>query len=180
TGLLVGSIQADQSISFQLMQQKLTQFVNIVKDDLSVDTAVGFTGGGLGPGAGSTNSGTFFGSLNPLRDRKLSAEQVIGQLRNELAAVSGATLFLQAVGDLGTGGRSGSAQYQYTLQGSTSEELNEWTPKIVAALQPDPSLTDVNSDQQNKGLQAGVVIDRDSASRLGITVSQIDNTLYDA
>jgi multidrug efflux pump len=180
TGLLVGSIQADQSISFQLMQQKLTQFVNIVKDDPSVDTAVGFTGGGLGPGAGSTNSGTVFASLKPLRDRKLSAEQVIGQLRNELAAVSGATLFLQAVGDLGTGGRSGNAQYQYTLQGSTSEELNEWTPKIVAALQPIPTLTDVSSDQQNKGLQAGVVIDRDTASRLGITVSQIDNTLYDA
>jgi multidrug efflux pump len=110
----------------------------------------------------------------------LSADQVIGQLRNELAAVSGATLFLQAVGDLGTGGRSGNAQYQYTLQGSTTEELNEWTPKIVAALQPIPTLTDVSSDQQNKGLQAGVVIDRDTASRLGITVSQIDNTLYDA
>ena len=121
-----------------------------------------------------------FVSLKPLRDRKLSADEVIGRLRSELAAVPGATLFLQAVGDLGTGGRSGNAQYQYTLQGSTSAELNEWTPQIVAALQTVPTLADVSSDQQNKGLQANVIIDRDTASRLGITVGQIDNTLYDA
>ena len=92
----------------------------------------------------------------------------------------GATLFLQAVGDLGAGGRSSNAQYQYTLQGSTSKSSNEWTPKIVAALQTVPTLADVGSDQQNKGLQANVIIDRDTASRLGVTVSQIDNTLYDA
>jgi multidrug efflux pump len=180
TGLLVGSIQADQSISFQLMQRKLRQFVDIVRSNPAVDTAVGFTGGGLGPGGGSTNSGTVFVSLKPLRGRELSADQVIGLLRSELAAVPGATLFLQAVGDLGAGGRSGNAQYQYTLQGSTFEELNEWTPKIVAALQTVPTLADVGSDQQNKGLQANVTIDRDAASRLAVTVSQIDNTLYDA
>ncbi|MGD0849856.1 efflux RND transporter permease subunit [Bradyrhizobium sp.] len=181
TGLLVGSIQADQSISFQLMQQKLRLFVDIVRRNPAVDTAVGFTGGGgPGPGGGSTNSGTVFVSLKPLRDRELSADQVIGVLRGELAAVPGATLFLQAVGDLGAGGRSGNAQYQYTLQGSTFEELNEWTPKIVAALQTEPGLADVGSDQQNNGLQANVTIDRDAASRLGISVSQIDNSLYDA
>jgi multidrug efflux pump len=180
TGLLVGSIQADQSISFQLMQQKLTQLIDIVRKNPAVDTAVGFTGGGQGPGGGSTNSGTVFVSLKPLHDRKQSAEQVIGLLRSELAAVPGATLFLQAVGDLGGGGRSSNAQYQYTLRGSTFEELNEWTPKIVAALQGVSDLTDVSSDQQNKGLQANVSIDRDAASRLGITVGQIDNTLYDA
>ena len=181
TGLLIGSLQADQSISFQLMQQKLKQFVDIVRANPAVDTAVGFTGGGgPGPGGGSTNSGTVFVSLKPLRDRDQSADQVIGVLRSELAAVPGATLFLQAVGDLGAGGRSGNAQYQYTLQGSTFEELNEWTPKIVAALQTVPALTDVGSDQQNKGLQANVAIDRDAASRLGVAVSQIDNTLYDA
>ncbi len=101
-------------------------------------------------------------------------------MRNELAAVPGATLFLQAVGDLGGGGRSSNAQYQYTLQGSSFQELDEWTPKIVAALQPVTTLADVSSDQQDKGLQANVAIDRDTASRLGITVSQIDNTLYDA
>jgi len=181
TGLLVGSIQADQSISFQLMQQKLRLFVDIVRRNPAVDTAVGFTGGGgPGPGGGSTNSGTVFVSLKPLRDRELSADQVIGVLRGELAAVPGATLFLQAVGDLGAGGRSGNAQYQYTLQGSTFEELNEWTPKIVAALQTEPGLADVGSDQQNNGLQANVTIDRDAASRLGVSVSQIDNSLYDA
>ncbi|MGA7808067.1 efflux RND transporter permease subunit, partial [Bradyrhizobium sp.] len=180
TGLLIGSIQADQSISFQLMQQKLTRFVDIVKNDPAVDIAVGFTGGGIGPGGGSTNSGTVFVSLKPLHQRKLSADQVIGRLRGELAAVPGATLILQAVGDLGTGGRSGNAQYQYTLQGSTSAELNQWTPKIVAALQAVPTMTDVSSDQQNKGLQTSMIIDRDTAARLGITVSEIDNTVYDA
>jgi multidrug efflux pump len=118
--------------------------------------------------------------LKPLRARALSADQVITQLRGELAAVPGATLFLQAVGDLGAGGRSSNAQYQYTLQGSSFQELDEWTPKIVAALQAAPNLADVSSDQQDKGLQANVVIDRETASRLGITVSQIDNTLYDA
>jgi multidrug efflux pump len=121
-----------------------------------------------------------FASLKPLGDRELSAEQVIALLRSELTAVAGATLILQAVGDLGAGGRSSNAQYQYTLQGSTFEELNEWTPKIVAALQSEPILADVSSDQQNKGLQAGVTIDRDAAARLGVTISQIDNTLYDA
>jgi multidrug efflux pump len=179
TGLLIGSIQADQSISFQLMQQKLRQLVDIVRQNPAVDTAVGFTGGGPGPGS-ATNSGTVFASLKPLSDRKVSADNVIGALRNELAAVPGATLFLQAVGDLGAGGRSGNAQYQYTLQGSTFEELDEWTPKIVAALQGVPELADVSSDQQDKGLQASVIIDRDAASRLGVTIGQIDNTLYDA
>ena len=180
TGLLIGSIQADQSISFQLMQKKLTQLVDIVRKNPAVNIAVGFTGGGLGPGGGSTNTGTVFASLKPLARARLTADQVIAQLRGELTAVPGATLFLQSVGDLGAGGRSGNAQYQYTLQGSTFEELDEWTPKIVAALQSVATLTDVSSDQQDKGLQAGVTIDRDTASRLGITVSQIDNTLYDA
>jgi multidrug efflux pump len=180
TGLLLGSIQADQSISFQLMQRKLTQLIDIVKANPAVDTAVGFTGGVQGPGGGSTNSGTVFASLKPLGERKLSADQVIGSLRTELSAVPGATLFLQAVGDLGGGGRSSNAQYQYTLQGSSFEELDQWTPKIVAALQTAPELADVSSDRQDKGLQANVVIDRDAAARLGITVSQIDNTLYDA
>jgi multidrug efflux pump len=181
TGLLIGSIQADQNTSFQLMRQKLTQFVDIVRNDAAVDTVVGFTGGGgPGPGSGSTNTGTVFTSLKPLGERKMSAEDVISRLRGELAAVAGATLFLQSVGDLGAGGRSGNAAYQYTLQGSTFDELNEWTPKLVAALQALPDLTDVSSDQQNKGLQSNLIVDRDTAARLGITMSQIDNTLYDA
>lgn len=174
TGRMVGSIQADQSISFQLMQRKLTQFITIIKSDPAVETAVGFTGGG------QTNSGFVFVSLKPLNERKISADRVIARLRHEMAVIPGATLFLQAVQDIRVGGRASSAQYQFTLQGPTFEELNEWTPKIAAALQGDPNLTDVNSDQQNKGLESELVIDRDAAAQLGITVSQIDNTLYDA
>jgi len=181
TGLLIGSIQADQSTSFQLMKQKLTQFVDIVKQDPAVETAVGFTGGGGGPGpGGSTNTGTVFASLKPISERGLKADRVIERLREPLATVAGATLFLQSIGDLGAGGRSGNAAYQYTLQGSTSEELSEWTPKLVAALQKETTLADVNTDQQTRALQTNLVIDRDSAARLGLTVSQLDNTLYDA
>ena len=174
TGRLTGSIQADQSISFQLMQKKLTQFISIIKNDPAVETAVGFTGNG------QTNSGFVFVSLKPLGERKISADQVIARLRREMAVIPGATLFLQAVQDIRVGGRASNAQYQFTMQGPTFEELNEWSPKIAAALQGDPNLTDVNSDQQNRGLESDVVIDRDSVARLGITVSQVDNTLYDA
>ena len=174
TGRMVGSIQADQSISFQLMQQKLTQFITIIKSDPAVETAVGFTGGG------QTNSGFVFVSLRPLAERKITVDGVIARLRREMAVIPGATLFLQAVQDIRVGGRASNAQYQFTLQGPTFEDLNEWTPKIAAALQSDPNLTDVNSDQQNKGLESDLVIDRDAAAQLGITVSQIDNTLYDA
>jgi multidrug efflux pump len=174
TGRLVGSIQADQSVSFQLMQQKLAQFVNIIKSDPAVETVVGFTGGG------QTNSGFVFVSLLPLDQRKINADGVISRLRREMAVVPGASLFLQAVQDIRVGGRQSNAQYQYTLQGSTLEELNEWTPKIAAALQQDKNLADVNSDQQNKGLESDLVIDRDRAAQLGVTVSQVDNTLYDA
>ena len=174
TGRLTGSIQADQSISFQLMQKKLTQFITIIKSDPAVETAVGFTGGG------QTNSGFVFVSLKPLGERNISADRVIARLRREMAVIPGATLFLQAVQVIRVGGRASNAQYQFTLQGPTFEELNEWTPKIAAALQGDRNLTDVNSDQQNKGLESDLVIDRDKVAQLGITVSQVDNTLYDA
>src|SRR5437588_3655069 len=174
TGRIVGVMQADQRISFQLMQQKLAQFISIIKKDPAVETVVGFTGGG------QTNSGFMFMSLVPLNERHISADGVIGRLRREMAVVPGATLFLQSVQDIRVGGRPSNAQYQYTLQSPTLEELNEWSPKIAAALQREPNLADVNSDQQNKGLESNLVIDRDAAARLGITVSQIDNTLYDA
>jgi len=174
TGRIIGVIQADQSISFQLMQQKLAQFISIIKKDPAVETVVGFTGGG------QTNSGFMFMSLVPLNERHVSADGVIGRLRREMAVVPGATLFLQSVQDIRVGGRASNAQYQYTLQSPTLEELNEWAPKIAAALQREPNLADVNSDQQNMGLESNLVIDRDAAARLGITVSQIDNTLYDA
>src|ERR1700732_2571251 len=125
TGRVIGVIQADQSISFQLMQQKLTQFVTIIKNDPAVENAVGFTGGG------QTNSGFVFVSLRPLGERHISADGVIARLRREMAVIPGATLFLQAVQDIRVGGRASNAQYQYTMQAPTFEELNEWTPTIA-------------------------------------------------
>jgi multidrug efflux pump len=174
TGRMIGGIQADQSISFQSMKQKLEQFVKIVHEDKAVDTVVAFTGGG------QTNSGFMFVSLKPMSERKISVDQVIGRLRRELSVVPGASLFLQAVQDIRAGGRQTNAQYQYTLQADNLGDLTEWSPKILAALQHIPELTEVNSDQQNKGLETDVVIDRDTASRFGINAAQIDNTLYDA
>jgi multidrug efflux pump len=174
TGRITGAIQADQSISFQLMRQKLQQFISIIQKDPAVDTVVGFTGGG------QTNGGFVFMSLKPLSERKISADQVIRRLRGELAQVPGATLFLQAVQDIRVGGRAANAQYQFSLQADTVDELYNWAPKILAELQKVPQLTDVNSDQQNRGLETDITIDRETAARLGITVAQIDNTLYDA
>ncbi len=174
TGRLIGFIDADQSTSFQLMRQKLTQFVELVKSDPAVDTVVGYTGGGR------TNSGFMSVSLKPLAERDASADQVIGRLRGKLSRVAGANLYLQAVQDIRVGGRQSNAQYQFTLQGDTLDELQTWAPKLAQALQQVPELTEVNSDQQQKGLAIGVTIDRDAARRLGLTPSQIDNALYDA
>jgi multidrug efflux pump len=174
TGRINGGIQADQSISFQLMRQKLEQFISIIQKDPAVDSVVGFTGGG------QTNGGFVFISLKPLSERKISADEVIRRLRGQLAVVAGARLFLQAVQDIRVGGRAANAQYQFTLQADTVEELYTWAPKILAELQKAPRLTDVNSDQQNQGLETDITIDRETAARLGITVAQIDNTLYDA
>jgi multidrug efflux pump len=156
------------------MQQKLRQIMSILQKDPAVDTVVGFTGGG------QTNSGFMFMSLKPLSERKISADQVIQRLRGELAQVPGAPLFLQAVQDIRVGGRAANAQYQYTLTADNTTDLFAWAPKILAELQKIPQLTEVNSDQQNKGLETDLVIDRTTAARLGITVSEIDNTLYDA
>jgi multidrug efflux pump len=174
TGRIMGSIRADQSISFQLMRQKLQQFIDIARKDPAVDAVVGFTGGG------QTNGGNVFMALKPISERKIGADQVIVRLSRELAQVPGATLFLQAVQDIRVGGRGGNAQYQYTLQADNVEELTTWVPRIVAELQKAPVLAQVNSDQENKGLETNITIDRDTAARLGITVAQIDNTLYDA
>jgi multidrug efflux pump len=174
TGRINGSIQGDQSISFQLIRQKLEQFIDIIRKDPAVDTVVGFTG------TGQTNGGFVFMSLKPISERKITADQVIRRLSGDMAQVAGATMFLQAVQDIRVGGRAANAQYQYTLQADTVEELYTWAPRILAELQKVPDLTQVNSDQQNKGLETDITIDRDTAARLGITVAQIDNTLYDA
>ena len=174
TGRLTGRIQADQSTSFQLMRGKLRQFVDVVGQDPAVDAVVGFTGGG------QTNGGSVFVSLKPRAERGVSVDQVMARLRGKLARVPGATLFLQAVQDIRVGGRQSNALYQYTLQGDSLDDLRTWTPRLAEALGRVPEIVDVNSDQQDRGLQVTVQIDRPTASRLGISASQIDNTLYDA
>jgi multidrug efflux pump len=174
TGRMIGGIQADQSISFQLMQKKLAQFVNIIRHDPAVANIVGFTGGG------QTNSGFVFVVLKPLSERHISIMRVIARLRPKLNRVAGARLFLQAVQDIWVGGRQSNAEYQYTLQGNDSKDVYAWAPKVEAALQKIPLITEVNLDQQQNGLESDLVIDRNTASRLGLNVSEIDNTLYDA
>jgi multidrug efflux pump len=175
TGSLIGGIRADQSISFQLMQPKFNQFVQTIHDDPAVQSVVGFSGRG-----GQTNSGFVFINLKPLSERSESSDRVIARLRTKLANVAGARLFLQSVQDLRAGGRQGNAQYQYTIQADSLSELETWVPKITEALQNVPELEDVNSDRQEAGLDIELKIDRATASRLGVTAQQIDNTLYDA
>ena len=173
TGRLIGRIQADQSISFQSMQQKLTQFLQIASKDPAIASIVGFTGGG------QTNSGFTFASLKP-RSQRDPINQVVARLARETAQVPGANMFFIAVQDIRVGGRQSAAEFEYTLQADDLDQLYLWGPKILAAMQKLPELNSVNSDQQNKGLETDIVIDRPTAARLGISVSQIDNTLYDA
>jgi multidrug efflux pump len=173
TGRLTGSIQADQSISFQAMQKKLADFIDIVRQDPAVENVIGFTGGG------QRNTGQMFISLKPLNERKLSIDLVMARLRGKLAKEPGANLFLQAVQDIRIGGRQSNALYQFTLQADDLSELRTWEPRIRRALSDLPELVDVNTDQQDKGLQTSLVIDRDTASRLGVTPNLIDATLND-
>jgi multidrug efflux pump len=174
TGRLVGGIQADQATSFQAMKVKFSEMMKIVQANPAVDSVVGFTGGR------QTNSGFMFVSLKPKSERKISADQVIQQLRGPLSDVAGARTFLQAVQDIRVGGRQSNAQYQFTLLSDTTADLYKWAPRLTEALQKRPELTDVNSDQQQAGLEAMVTIDRATAARLNIKPAQIDNTLYDA
>ncbi|MGU3660093.1 MULTISPECIES: efflux RND transporter permease subunit [unclassified Methylobacterium] len=173
TGQMMGGIQADQRISFQSMEKKLKQATAIVGADPAVESVVGFTGGR------GTNSANVFVGLKPLNERApISA--VMARLRPKLAQVAGARLYVFPRQDLQMGGRQSFAQYQYTLQGDTAAELFAAAPKLVAALQKDPTFADVTSDQQEGGLESRVVIDRATAFRYGITPIKIDNTLYDA
>ena len=174
TGRIMGSIQADQATSFQAMRPKLAAFVDIIRQDPAVENVIGFTGGS------QRNTGRMFIALKPLAERKVSADQVINRLRGKLAKVPGATLFLQASQDIRAGGRAANAQYQYTLQGDDLAELMEWSPRLLEVLRGLPQLADVNTDQQNKGLQVSLDIDRATAARLGVTQKMIDATLYDA
>jgi multidrug efflux pump len=174
TGRLIGFIQADQSISFQAMRQKLAAFIDIVRADPAVENVVGFTGGQ------QRNTGSMFVGLKPLSERKESAGQIIARLRGKLAKEPGANLFLNPVQDVRVGGRPSNATYQYTLQADDLSELRTWEPRIRAAMSNLPELVDVNTDQQDKGLQTTLVIDRDTASRLGVSPQLIDATLNDA
>jgi len=170
TGRLNGNIQADQSSSFQAMQGRMTRLLKIVQKDPAVASVTAFTGG--------NNSARMFVALKD--KRKETADQIIARLRPQLSHEPGANLFLQAVQDLRVGGRQGSAQYQYSLQGDNTAELLQWAPRVQQKLRTLKELVDVNSDQQNKGLQTSLVIDRATAARLGITPQMIDNILYDA
>jgi multidrug efflux pump len=172
TGRMMGSVRADQSISFQAMRSKMEDFLAIVKADPAVDNVTAFTGGG------QRNSGQMFIALKPLKERKETIDQVMARLRVSLAKEPGATLFLTPLQDLRAGGREAAASTQFTLRGDDLNELRTWATKLEFALRDAPELADVNSDQQSKGLQMSLVIDRNTASRLGITPRMIDTALY--
>jgi multidrug efflux pump len=175
TGRVNGMIQGNQDLSFTAMSQKMRRFTDIVAKDPAVDSVTSFTGGGAG---GST--ARMFAQLKPLNERKISADQVIARIRRASAGVPGAALYLQSVQDLTVGGRYGGAQYQYTLQADNLADLTHWAPIIQRRIAQIPELRDVNSDQQMHGLASNVVIDRNTAGRLGVSVQDIDNTLGDA
>ncbi len=179
TGRLTGAARASQDISFDAMKIKQTRLAQMVLDDPAVDTIIAFAGG-AGPGGGSNNVGRMFISLKPLAVRKVSADAVVNRLRNKLMSVPGAALFLQVQQEFQTGARGADAEYQYTLVDENLEELNSWAPRLLAKMRTLPELRDVSTDQQDQGLEENLVIDRDTASRLGLTTATIDQVLYDA
>jgi multidrug efflux pump len=174
-GRMMGAIQADQDSSFQAMNNVLLKMIKIVKADPAVESVVGFTGGFAG-----ANSARMFISLKPMEERRLTADQVIARLRPKLARVPGATLYMQAAQDVRVGGRMSNAQYQFTMRGDNVEDLTAYSPRMLAQMRKIPIITDVNTDQQDRGLQAMVQYDRPTAARFGISPQLIDNTLYDA
>jgi multidrug efflux pump len=174
-GTVFGGIQAEQDISFQAMQALTKRFVDIVGKDPAVQNAMAFSGG-----AGAVNTGFIYLALKPLNERKISSSDVINRLRPKLISVPGATAFLQAGQDLRIGGRQSNAQYQYTIQSDNLDDLVTWGPTLLAQMRQQHMLTDVNTDQQNSGLETELVYDRETASRLGLTPKQIDTTLYEA
>jgi multidrug efflux pump len=162
------------------MAQKLRSVMAIVQADPAVKDVVGFTGGGGGGGGGATNTANIFVGLKPLSERQANSDRVIARLRVKLANITGVRLFLQAIQDIRAGGRQSNSQYQYTILSDDLAELKLWTPRITEALKTVPELLDVNSDRQDNGLDVALNIDRDTAARLGVSLSEIDNTLYDA
>jgi multidrug efflux pump len=175
TGRINGFIQADQDTSFVEMAKKMRAFTDIVRADPAVDSVTSFTGGGNG-----TSTSRLFAQLKPLAERKLNSDLVIDRIRAKTANIPGAAMFLQSVQDVSVGGRFGGAQYQYTLQADNLDDLYHWAPIIMNRLKQIPELRDVNSDQQDKGLQSYLAVDRDTAGRLGVSAQDIDNALNDA
>jgi multidrug efflux pump len=183
TGTIFGGIRGDADASFQLMKSKLQEVASIIQKDPAVQSVTGTVGGGgFGPGGGGGASASVNLTLRPRAQRDISADGIIARLRPQLNAVTGVSVFLQSAQDIGGGGggRSANAQYQYTLLGDDLNELRDWSQKLRIALQNVPEVTDVDTDLQPGGLQADLIVDRDAASRLGLTASQIDNALGDA
>ena len=174
-GVVFGGIQGSQDISFQAMQKATERIVDVVKTDPAVQNVMAFTGGG-----GATNGGFIFLGLKPFAERNATSSQIIDRLRPKLLSVSGANTFMQAGQDLRIGGRGSSAQYQYTIQSDNLQDLVQWGPVLLQQMRKIRLLTDVNTDQQNSGLQAMLTYDRATASRLGITPQMLDNSLYEA
>jgi len=180
TGRLAGSIQADQGISSHALQEKLAAFVEMLSHDSEVANVVGFTGSGGGGGQRLSNNGQMFVILKSLEERQLNVEQLLERLRVKSAAIAGAKLFLKPAQELRVGGRNSASLFEYTLEADNLEELKIWTPKILKALQQRPELEDVNTDQQDKGQQISLQIDREAAARLGVSQAVINSTLNDA
>jgi len=179
TGRISANLIADQDTSFQTMEQLILKFSAIVMDDPAVLSVNTYAGGGGGAG-GATNSARMYIALKPLHERKIKADAIIARIRGKASQIPGASLYLQAIQDLRIGGRASSSQFQYTLKGNSLTELGEWTPKLLKEMRQIPGVVDVNTDQQNRGLQTQLEIDRATAARMGISFLTIDNTLYDA
>jgi multidrug efflux pump subunit AcrB len=177
TGMLMGFAEAPQDISFPAMRDRQELINNVVMTDPDVASMIAFLGAGP---AAAVNSGTMFIQLKPQPQRKSSADEVINRLRPKLSKVEGIRLFMQATQDVRIGGRFTRTQYQYTLQDAKLDELNSWAPRVLERMRKLPQLRDVASDQQTAGLQLDVLIDRDTAARLGISPADIDDVLYDS
>ena len=171
TGRLFGNVRADQGISFQAMRGKLETFVDIVRADPAVENVTGFTGGG------QRNRGYMFIQLKPLEVRKVSAEAVVTRLRSKLAKEPGAQLFLAQALDVRAGGRGGDSNYQFTLLADDVEPLRTWAPRLERELRGIPEIADISSDQEVRGLQTSLVIDREAAARVGLGPKQVDSAL---
>ena len=178
TGTIFGGFQGSQDASFQAMNRSLMEIQSVIRADPAVSKVAGFTGGQGGPGGGASNTGFVFVSLKPLAERKISAGEVVDRLRPKLAALTGASTFLQAAQDISVGGRQSNAQYQYQLSADSVDTLSQWAPVLYHQMLKMPQIKDVTTDLQNGGLQMLLNYDRATAGRLGITPQLIDNSLY--